>query len=148
MAKEVDVQYRIGATLGLLFGVFALFLDGAEILLDLGGTAIGGVGVAIGYLKDFAVLVLLPLGFTIVGAPFWKGRKAKKKMITMISAFLISLVPWLGAAMPETFVGVVATIYLTRKEDYENAQEQAQGALKSNITRAKRVVQKVRRVRN
>lgn len=148
MAEKVDVQYRIGAVVSLLLIILAIFLDITELVLDLAGSFLFGFGVVIGYAIDFAKVVLIPIIFLINGAPFWKGRKAKKKMIAMVTAFIISIIPWVGATMPETLVGVLVTLHFTRKEDVERAQEKAQSVVNSGITRARRMVQKVRRVRN
>lgn len=135
--QNQPVKYRIGSviTLGLLF--VAGFFDVLELVLDLIGTAGFGVGVVIGYIKDGVSFVFFPLTFFILRAPFWKGKKAKKKMIAMVSSFIISLIPWLGAFMPETLIAVAVTTYLTRSEDKERS-ESAKGGARKNIVRAKR----------
>lgn len=129
------VRYRIGAVAGLLLGSLALFLDLVELVMDLGGTLLAGVGVVFGYIKDFFTLLIIPFMFFILGAPFWKGRKAKKKMIAIVTGFLISLIPWAGALLPETTISVLVTIYLTRKEDKEKAYQKNKN---TKITREKR----------
>jgi hypothetical protein len=128
------VQYRIGLGGALILIFLAVGLDVTEILLDVSGTLLGVVGVVIGYLKDFVALIILPGILLLLGAPFWKGRKAKKKIVTMISSFLISLIPWVGAIMPETTIGILVTIYLTRKEDKERIEVKN----KRKIIRSKR----------
>jgi len=143
MSEKEPVRYRIGAVAGLMLGMVSLFLDATELTLDLAGTFLGGIGVVIGYAKDFGTLILLPGIFFVLGAPFWKGRKAKKKMVTMVSGFILSLIPWVGAFLPETTIATIVTIYLTRKEDKEGV---AKVSLAKNIVRAKRMRQKVRRI--
>ena len=143
MSENEPVNYRIGLFAAILISILAIFLDITELALDLAGTFLGGFGVVIGYFKDFSTIILMPGIFFILGAPFWRGRKAKKKMITMVTAGVISFIPWLGAFMPETFIATVVTIYLTRKEDKEGYQKKS---LASNISRARRMRQRVRRI--
>ena len=132
--EQQIVKYRIGVGSILILLFLSMGLDVTEILLDVAGTLLGGVGVVIGYLKDFVALIILPGILLLLGAPFWKGRKAKKKIVTMVTSFLISLIPWFGAIMPETTVGMLVTIYLTRKEDRERFEIKN----KRKITRSKR----------
>jgi hypothetical protein len=134
-----SVKYRVGSLVTLLLLLFATFLDGAELLLDLVGTALGGVGVVIGYIKDFLTVIVLPSIFLFLKIPFWKGKKAKKKMAMMIGSFLASLIPWVGAFLPETLASVWVTLRLTKKEDEEKAQEKTViQQQNSAITRLKR----------
>lgn len=135
--QKQEVQYRIGIVSALLLMYIGINLDAIELALDLIGTAGFGVLVVIGYIKDFVSIIIVPLIFFVLGAPFWKGRKAKKKMVTMVSGFLISLIPWVGAFMPETTLSILATILYTRSEDKEIAKEtfKQRG---EKITRSKR----------
>ncbi len=132
--KKSSSGKHIGIFVGALLSFFALFLDITELLLDAAGTLLAAVGVVFGYLKDFTTLIILPALFWALGAPFWKGRKAKKKMISMVSAFLVGLVPWLGAVMPETLISVMVTIHLINQE----ADEEPEIKINPNITRFKR----------
>lgn len=136
--QNKPVKYRIGAlvSLGLLF--VAGYLDIIELVIDLAGTALAGVGVVVGYIKDAFTLFIFPSIFFILGVPFWKGKKAKKKMTAMVSGFAISLIPWVGAFMPETLVSVAVTIYLTRAEDRERVGRGTSNSA-SKITRARRM---------
>jgi hypothetical protein len=129
-------KMRIGNFVALLLIMIAAFFDISELILDLAGTLLGGVGVVIGYLKDAVAFVFFPVVFWALGAPFWKGRKSKKKIIAMVSGFLISLVPWLGAFMPETLVSVAVTIFFTRAED---KGKDAEKSINTNVVRAKRI---------
>lgn len=139
--ENQPIKYRIGilVSLGLLF--VAGSFDVLELILDLVGSGGFGIGVIIGYIKDAISFFFFPLVFFILGAPFWKGTKAKKKIIAMVSSFIISLIPWLGAAMPETFIAVAVTIYLTRSED-RGRLKYAVGDAGKNIIRAKRVLRR------
>lgn len=136
-SQNKTVKYRIGSAAAISLIFVAGFLDITELALDLGGTFLAGVGVVFGYLKDFATIVLIPGMFTLLGAPFWKGKKAKKKMATMVTSFLISLIPWIGGIMPETVISVVVTIYLTRQEDRGKVQRESFKNI-AKITRRKR----------
>lgn len=141
--QKPEVQYRIGIVSALLLVYLGINLDALELALDLIGTAGFGVLVVVGYVKDFITIIILPLIFFVLGAPFWKGRKVKKKMVTMISAFIISFIPWIGAIMPETVLSIIATILYTRAEDREKAKETLTKKRES-ITRLKRVREKRR----
>lgn len=143
MIRGQSIKYRIGLVMSIVLVGSAMNFDFFELILDLVGTKGGFVLVIIGYLKDFASLIFFPTIFFILGAPFWKGKKAKKKMIAMVTAFLISAIPWIGAVMPETTVAVATTIHLTRKEDREKAKEK--GLVASTITRTKRTRPKIMR---
>ena len=136
--QNQPVKYRVGTliTLGLL-SIAAAF-DVLELFLDVIGTKGFGIGVIIGYVKDAVGFVFFPLVFFLLGVPFWKGKKAKKKIIAMVSSFIVGLIPWLGAALPETFIAVAVTIYLTRSEDKGRAKYSTGDATK-NIARARRV---------
>lgn len=129
------VKYRIGLLASFIMISLAILLDVTELVIDLAGTLLAGVGVVFGYIKDLFTIILIPLIFLLLRAPFWKGKKAKKKMTMMIGSFVVSLIPWVGAFMPETIASVWITIRLTRKEDKEKVQEQVQN---SAITRKKR----------
>lgn len=134
-----SIKYRIGAVMSLVLGLIASMLDLTEFALDFGGTLFAGVGVVFGYIKDAITIVVIPFIFWILGAPFWKGRKVKKKIITMVTAFLISLAPWIGGVMPETLVSTAVTIYLTRKEDKEKFIEKNNNIVKDfNMIRSRR----------
>lgn len=135
VSQAQPVKYRIGMLISLILLLVATFLDITELILDLAGTFLGGVGVVIGYIKDFFTIVILPFAFLLLKAPFWKGKKAKKKMAVMIGGFVTSLIPWVGAFLPETLASVWITIRLTRKEDEEKSQEKVQN---ESITRMKR----------
>lgn len=126
---------RIGIVVSIILLYIASMFDAAELALDLAGTALGGVGVVIGYIKDTLSFLFFPTIFWLLGVPFWKGRKAKKKMVAMITGFLISLIPWVGAFLPETFISVLVTILLTRSED---KGIDAEKSLNQNIVRARR----------
>lgn len=98
--------------------VYIAFLcDLVELALDSAGTAAGVVMVVVGYLKDGFSLIFFPTAFFLLGAPPWKGRKAKQKLITLGTGFLISLVPWVGAILPETTISVLVTILFVYAED-------------------------------
>lgn len=141
--NKTSVKYRISLFTSAILLFFAFQLEVTELVLDLAGTTLGFVGVIIGYAKDFIALFFFPTFFLLKGAPFWKGRKAKKKIIAMVSSFIISFFPWFGAFMPETLLDVAITIYLTRKEDREKVQKQ--NITDRNITRFKRVREKIRK---
>ena len=141
--QKPEVQYRIGIVSALLLIYLGINLDAIELALDLIGTVGFGVLVIIGYIKDFITVIIVPLIFFVLGAPFWKGKKAKKKMITMISAFIVSLMPWVGALMPETTLSIVATILYTRSEDRDMAKK-ALTKKGEAITRLKRMREKRR----
>lgn len=140
-SQNQPVKYRIGSVATLMLLFIAGFFDVLEVALDAIGTAGFGVGVVIGYLKDAISFVFFPFIFFVLRAPFWKGKKAKKKMIAMVTGFLISIVPWLGAIMPETLISVAVTTYLTRSEDKSRAKN-AVGDLGKNIVRAKRIMKR------
>ncbi len=142
-------KQRIGLlAAGILISIAALF-DVVELILDLAGTFIGGVGVVIGFIKDFASFFFFPVAFLFLGVPFWKGRAKKKKMATMILGFLIELIPWVGAFAPATTISVALTVYFTRKEDKgvdpEKSLERDIIRAKRGVAGAKRVVARLRR---
>ncbi len=143
--KPDKVHYRIGNFVGLILLLIAAMFDLTELVLDLAGTMLAGVGVVLGYIKDAISLVFFPTVFLFLGAPFWKGRKAKQKVITMLTAFLISAIPWLGAFMPETLIGVAVTIFFTRVEDKGTTVEGEMKSVNDKITRAKRIAARFRR---
>jgi hypothetical protein len=137
-------KYRISIIAGVIIVAFAGFLDLGELILDLVGTSAAGVGVVVGILIDFLKVIGLPTIFLFRKAPFWKGKKAKKKMVRMITAFLVGVIPGIGAILPETLIGTIATIILTRKEDNEKAGKTSLVSDR-NITRAKRIREKLRK---
>lgn len=139
---STQVQYRIGLGVGIILVTFAGLLDVIELVLDIIGTKLAIVGVVFGYIKDFFTIIIFPIIFLLLRAPFWKGKKAKKKLAVMIGAAIVSLIPWIGAFTPETFAGVLITIYLTRKEDEEKAQT---SLVSASVTRFKRIRRKTRR---
>ena len=141
--QKPEVQYKIGIVASLLLVYLGINLDALELALDLIGTAGFGVLVVIGYIKDFITIIILTLIFAVLGAPFWKGRKAKKKMVTMISAFIISFIPWVGGVMPETTISIITTILFTCSEDRENAKEMSEKK-REGVTRSKRIREKRR----
>lgn len=148
MTEEAQkkVNYRIGMAAAVFMIGFGLLLDGSEIILDLAGTLLGGVGVVLGVLVDILKFTVLPTLFVINRAPFWKGKKVKKKIASMAAAFIIGFIPWVGAAAPETAIGTAVTVYLTRKEDKEKAGEDTmENKIGRNITRAKRIRAKIRK---
>lgn len=138
-----DVKYRIGYFTALILLIIAALFDVSELILDVAGTFLAGVGVVLGYIKDAISFLFFPLVFWALGAPFWKGRKAKKKVIAMITGLLISLLPWIGALLPETIISVFVTIYFTRAED-RNADPV--DSLNKDIVRAKRTAQRIQRI--
>ncbi len=138
------VKHRIGFFGTAILVYVAAYIDIAELTLDFAGTAAGGVGVVVGLLVDFAKIIVLPGLLILMKAPFWKGKKAKKKIATMITTFLVGAIPWIGAVLPETLIGTIATIIFTRKED--NEKMGGKGILNDrNITRAKRIREKIRK---
>lgn len=133
------VKYRIGKIAMLFLIALGVYLDLLELVIDLAGTLAAGVGVVIGYIKDFFTLFIIPAIFLLLRAPFWKGRKAKKKMVSMVTSFLVSLIPWIGAFLPETTISIAVTIYLTRKEDKEKVEQDVQErVIASTVTRMRR----------
>lgn len=138
-SEKKPVTYRIGITVGAVLCLIAAYFDILELVLDATGTVLGGVGVVIGYAKDVFTNIFFPVVFLLLGAPFWKGKKAKKKMITMITAAIISFIPEIGALMPETLIAVFVTIYYTRAEDRGKNPERE---LLRNFVRSKRVNEK------
>lgn len=145
MNSEQNRKLRIGNMMAIILLLIAAFFDLTEFALDLAGTFLAGFGVVIGYVKDVTSLLFFPTAFLLLGAPFWKGRKAKKKIIAMVTAIIVSAIPWLGAIMPETLISVAVTIYLTRLED--NPKD-TMDTVNKNIVRAKRarqIAQKFRR---
>lgn len=135
-----------GPKIGLVASFFLLYLalvtEVLEFALDAAGTSAAGVGVLIGILIDLIRWVLLPVIFIFLGAPFWKGRKAKKKMTAMLSGLIIELVPWLGGVAPATLISVASTIYITNKEAKGQSANASAESLERNIVRAKRMAQK------
>ncbi len=133
-----EVRYRIGSVAALLLIAAAGFFDVLELVLDLIGSAGFGIGVVIGLIKDAVSFVFFPAMFFILGAPIWKGRKAKQKMITTVSAFIVGLIPWVGAFLPETVIATLVNIYMSRSEDKAKAKGSAD-IRPETITRSKRI---------
>jgi predicted branched-subunit amino acid permease len=107
--------------------------------LDLISFGIGGI------IKDIAQIVFFPAVFFILKAPFWKGKKASKKIIAMVIGALTGFIPYVSTIMPEVAISVFMTVYLTRKEDKEALDDPDVAKRRDkNITRYKRVREKVR----
>jgi hypothetical protein len=126
--------------MGLTF--LAVLFDVSEFALDFIGTWGAGIFVLVGWIKDIFVFFFFPLAFWMLGIPPWKGRAAKKKMVTLGVAWVASLVPWFGAVMPETTVAVATTVYLTWLEDLEDYKKES---LKKSYLRARRITSRLDR---
>lgn len=138
--QNQPVKYRIGILLGLALVAIAGLFDLLELIL-----ALFSAGAA-SYIKDFAQILLFPIIFLILKAPFWKGKKKGKKMISMIAGFLVAFIPWVSDILPEVLISVFLTIYYTRKEDKEATVNPEVAARRDrNITRYKRVRPKIRK---
>jgi hypothetical protein len=139
MEENQEVEYRIGIIMGLGLVAIAFAFDFVEIILDLLSVGIAGT------IKDIAQVIFFPAVFLMLKAPFWKGKKAAKKMISMITAALVGFIPIISTIMPEVTISVMLTIYYTRSEDREvSSNPEAAKKLNKNITRYKRVREKVR----
>lgn len=136
---SVEIKYRIGIVLGVIFGGIATLLEVLELIADIFSAG------AAGTIVDIVQTLFFIPAFWLIGAPFWKGQKAAKKMTTFIVTTLVSYVPYISSVLPEILIGVIITIYLTRQEDREIAKKSIT-TQSSNITRPKRERQKIRRV--
>ncbi len=135
--SQQQIKYRISIVLGLVLVLIAGVFDLVEIILDL-----VGVGIA-GYIKDFAQIIFFPSIFLVLKAPFWKGKKATKKIVATITYTLVSFIPGISTILPEVTIGVFMTVYYTRKEDAEaRLDPETARRGKRNITRFKRVREK------
>lgn len=128
--------------MGIALTFIAVLFDVSEFALDFIGTWGAGIFVLIGWAKDVVAFFFFPLTFWVLKIPPWKGRAARKKMVTLGSAWVVSLIPWLGAVMPETIISVVVTLYLTWKEDMLDSKK---NSLKRKYLRAKRIVGRLNR---
>jgi hypothetical protein len=139
MEEKQEVEYRIGILMGMGLVMIGFAFDIFEILLDLISFGIGGI------IKDIAQIVFFPAVFFILKAPFWKGKKASKKIIAMVIGALTGFIPYVSTIMPEVAISVFMTVYLTRKEDKEALDDPDVAKRRDkNITRYKRVREKVR----
>ena len=132
-------KQRIGLLLAVLLVIIAVIFDIAEIILDIAGAGVAGT------IKDIAQTIFFPVVFFILKAPFWKGKKKAKKMISMITTFFVSYIPIISTILPEVAIGVALTIYFTRKEDKEGGDNIIQFPKNQNITRQKRERPKIRK---
>lgn len=132
------VRYRIGIALSIIFVLIAALLDLVEIIVDIFSFGAGGT------IIDIVQTVFSITAFLLVGAPFWKGKKAAKKITAFIVSTLVSYIPYISSVLPEIIIGVIITLYLTRQEDREKVQD-AVLQENSNITRYKRERPKIRR---
>lgn len=137
MDNSEPIKYRIGVVLGFCITALGLFFDIFEGILSLFSAGTGG------YLKDFASMLLFPAIFWFFGAPFWKGSKKHKKILTMVSGFVVALVPFLSDVLPELATSVLMTIVYTGQEDKENFFQKAEIKRNENITREKRIREKI-----
>lgn len=135
---DQEPKYRISFLAGAFLVFIAFVFDFVEIILDLFGFGVAGT------IKDIAQIIFFPTVFFIFKAPFWKGKKKAKKIIAMLSSMFVAIIPILSTVAPEVTIGVLLTVYYTRKEDREgvNDKEQKQNR---NITRPKRVREKIRK---
>lgn len=136
--KKPDVKYRIGLVTGFGLVLLSIFSDVLEIILFF-STGVGGT------IKDFVATYLYPLIFWVIGVPFWKGKKSKEKILTMLVTLGIGYVPFVSDFTPELTIGVILTILLTRAEDIYESKKAAITKMKSSITRIKRTRDKIRR---
>lgn len=144
MANKEPVKYRIGPVLAIFIVLLAIFLDVLGFGIDAAGTMGWGVFVVLGYVVDIITWFLFPLIFFAVGAPFWRGRAARKKIIAMVTGYLVEALPWIGAFLPATTISVAVTIVLTWAEDRGVKGKVAERFVSSRVTRMKREREKVR----
>ena len=129
-------KQRVSILMGIALTFIAVLFDVSEFVLDFIGTWGAGIFVLIGWIKDLIAFFFFPLTFWVLKMPPWKGRAARKKMVTLVTAWIISIVPWLGAVMPETTISVMVTLFFTWQEDLEDSKKES---LKKNYLRAKRI---------
>jgi Na+/proline symporter len=139
MAEKKPVKYRINILVGLALIAIAGYFDLIELILSL--VSVG----AASYIKDFAQIILFPVIFWVLKAPFWKGKRKAKKMISMLSGFFVALIPFVSDVLPEVMISVALTIYYTRKEDVlAMLSSEAAEIRDRNITRYKNARPKIR----
>lgn len=107
---------------------------GAASLTGIGTVISLKVGMLMTWLASTALSLL---GYAVIigwlwfkGVPILSGKSAGEKMAASIIAPLISAVPYVGSLVPEITCYTVRMIYLTRREDKENAKAEQESYTK------------------
>jgi hypothetical protein len=127
--SQPKLEYRIGMFLMISLSAFALGVDVITGILDWLTAETAGEVV------NFLQIIFFQGIFIFNKAPFWKGSKVDKKVITFIVMTIIGFIPFVNDFTPEIFIDVLAICYFTRQEDREKVATPAKNPL---VTRSKR----------
>lgn len=110
---EPQLTYKVSWVGGSLVAAFALIGDLLQVLLSLTVVLSLGGDIIAAIVEGIAVFY-----FAICGVPFMKGKRSFGRLGAWLITTVIELVPLLDA-LPTLTLGVIFTIYSSRKEDRE-----------------------------
>lgn len=116
--KSDSVEYRVSNTTAGFIIAVALLCDGAQFLLNF----IPAIGQMLSWLITFSALAVFALWFALLGISYFSGKKASSKVLSLLSATVVEMVPIINA-VPAITMGVIGVIVASRAEDVEKHRE-------------------------
>ncbi|HFC10870.1 MAG TPA: hypothetical protein ENJ75_01605 [Candidatus Kaiserbacteria bacterium] len=104
----------VGTVTGVATGALEVF-TGADVAISAVGEIVAGV-------VSFMAWVVFYTWFMIAGIKLMNGRRALNRFFISGTSVVTGLIPFINI-IPSVFIGVLLTIWQTRKEDADNKKE-------------------------
>lgn len=125
-----EPEYRVGSLSFFFLLCVAVLFDLLQALL----VWLIGIGQVADLFITFLAVPIFGIAFALHGVSYFSGKKAGAKILTMLGATVVELVPFISA-LPGMTLGIIGIVLSSRAEDRENARE-ASSKVRGSIEKA------------